>query len=174
MKQMKFYKIVFLIFSFLFSSVIKAQTNDLTIEEFLTIQIENIKLTEIKATKGNENSMQSFFENLSIEKGNEPSHWVSYSSNSLFFLFQDGLLVDNKRVYQITDISIKDTSICLKIKGIEVRIGDPISILGDVNFLTYSDGITRITYKLGAQVIRIEFDPDSKLITGIKYQYYNT
>lgn len=155
-------------------NLIYAQTNDLTIEEFLNIEIEDVKLSKIKAAKGNENSMQSFFENLNIEKGDEPSYWISFSSNLISFLFQDGILVDNRRVYQLTNISITDISICLKIKNIELRIGDPLSILGEVAILTYNDGVKEVVYKLGSQVIEIGFDPEAEIITSIKYRYYNT
>ena len=176
MKHMKFYKVIFLIFCSLFFSVIKAQTNDLTVEEFLNIEVENVKLSDIKATQGDKSLVNSLFENnFTIETGEEPGYWQTFTSESIDLDFDDGLKVKGEvKRYQLVILSIKDSSICLKLKNIEVRIGDPISILGNTNFLTYSDGITRVTYKIGAQVIVLEYDSKTNLIISIKYRYYNT
>ena len=172
-------KFIFLVTALFFATIVKGQTNDLTVEEFLGIEIDNMKLSDIDDADQNENTLKDFFkDDLAIETGfsDASDYWIKFFSKSVFFLFEEGEKNAEGIIeaYELTNISIIDASICLKIKDLEVRIGDSLSILGEVAILTYNDGVKEVVYKLGSQVIEIGFDPETEIITSIKYRYYNT
>ncbi len=167
---------IILILSIAFFSC-KAQTNELSIQEFSNIKIDNIEFKEILDTRGDSNQVKSMLDtNLQIETGEEPDYWVQFSFSKYMLLFQDGKKSNLGTVsdYQLTDFLIKDSSIKLSIKGVEIKLGDNIDKLGNPNILTYSDGRKGIVYKIGVQVIQISYDENTNLITKIKYVCYNT
>lgn len=165
--------IIFLLF---ISCSAIGQTNELAISDFLNAKFGDTKLSDIKATKGNQSELELLFdESFTYETGEEPDYWIEFDSPSYCFLFQDGEKMNGViSNYQLTNLKLKDNSKSLFIKGIQVKVGDNISQLGNVNILTYGTGVKKIVYKLGSEVIRISFDQNTSLITEIVYEYYNT
>lgn len=174
---MKKYKVlIFALVVTIFSC--NAQTNQLSIQEFSNIKINNVLLSEIQNTKGVENTIKSLFGNdLSVLRGEEPSYWVKFTSPSFKIIFRDGQNFETGAIndYQLTSLLVKNSNISVSIKGVDFRLGDNISVLpNSPQFLTYSDGRKEIVYKLGVQVIEIGYNLNTGIINKIKYVCYTT
>lgn len=166
-----------LIFSFIIISC-KAQTNEISFEKFSNIKIDNILLSDIRNTKGNENLVKSLLDNsFEVEKGDEPSYWIKFVSSRYKLVFKDGQNIHTGVVddYQLTSLLVVSSSISVDIDGVSISLGDNISKLPNANeTLTYSDGRVEKVFKIGVQVIEIGYDLSTGVINKIKYVCYNT
>ncbi len=141
---MKKLKHLFITFSvFLFINKINAQTNNVTLEEYSNIKIENVFLEEINNTNGNIALMQNLFQNtLTIEKGYNDAveHWIKFSTNSLCIEFYNGIKVSSEIKYDLANIDLENNSSNIKIKNKIVKLGDNADVLGDSEIRTHNGG----------------------------------
>ncbi|MEO9953214.1 hypothetical protein [Nonlabens sp.] len=112
-----------------------------------------------------------------MDSGYELDYWVQFETASIYFLFQDGIVDpsgNNISSYQLTNLKLIDNTKSLFINGVNIRVGDNISILGAVNSM--NDPSTRqkkVVFRIGSEVIRIRFNRNTSVITLIEYEYFN-
>lgn len=156
----------------------KAQTNELTIQDFQNIKINNVTIQNIKSTYGDYNLMNNYFNNqfqINEDYNVIEEYWIEFSKNDLFKIkFLDGIKENGVIKYNLNTIIVEDASINVFIKGKTIKVGDNISEFEGFNTLTYRSGKQKIVFRIGSEVIRISFDLTTNLITKIEYKYYNT
>ena len=84
-------KFIFLVTALFFATIVKGQTNDLTVEEFLGIEIDNMKLSDIDDADQNENTLKDFFkDDLAIETGfsDASDYWIKFFPNRYSFFLK--------------------------------------------------------------------------------------
>lgn len=167
---------VFLIAVLFFTITSQSQTNEFTIAEFQDLKFGKISLSEINEIKGDSILFQNLFSKADVIKtGDEPSYWINLISNHYDVYYQGdvkdsyGVVLDSQLIY----FKVLNSSINLYMKGLKLAVGDNISILKDYNVLTYKDGAKSYVFKLGSQVISINFNQKTEIITSLEYVYYN-
>ncbi|WP_213520883.1 hypothetical protein [Nonlabens sp.] len=171
-------KKLFIILITIISISCNSQTNNLTAYQYQNIKIQNIYLSDILGTGGDSSSLQNLFsDNFTIENGNEPGYWKQFESSSMYCLFQNGVqdeFRNNVTDYQLTNLRIKDDSKTLFINGLIVKIGDNISVLGNVNTMNNpATGEKKVVFRIGSEVIRISYTTITNTITLIEYEFFN-
>lgn len=85
-----------------------------------------------------QNNTPTLNTNFQVSNGDEPDYWIQFESSKYMLLFQDGRRSNSGAIenYQLTDFLIKDNSTSFTIKGVNIKIGDNISKLGNSNALT--------------------------------------
>ncbi|EAS20955.1 hypothetical protein BBFL7_01847 [Flavobacteria bacterium BBFL7] len=161
---------------FFFTITCQCQTNELTTDEFQELKFGGISLSEIKEIKGDSVSFQNLFSKADIIKtGEEPAYWINLISSDYDVYFQGdvkdscGVVLDSQLIY----FKILNGSLNLYMKGYNLAVGDNVSVLKDFNMLTYEDGTKRYVFKLGSQVIRVNFNQKTDIITSLEYVYYH-
>lgn len=149
-------------------------TNELTEEQFNNIRVNGILKTDVEATNGTIQEMESLFgvahsvTDNGEEIGEHTRKFV-YLNNNLnedYFIFKN--LSPNNSV-KIIEFKISS----ITINGITINIGDNINLLGNnILFNERTDGTMSIIYSLfdydGFSIV-IEFDQNTNIITKIEY-----
>jgi hypothetical protein len=173
--------IVFLVIAIL-TSKIQAQDlayvddgkgiNPISLSEYQNIAINGIKRTDIEAVQGNVSQMKNLFGNdLITITSSDPNLSIDFKSTNkgVYFSFEDGSDTGNN--YELTYYTIFSEQSTLTVKGKTVKIGDNISLLGDVNINNNNGTISFITLN-ESSYIEIKFDKTNKTITRITYEVF--
>ena len=149
-------------------------TNELTQEQFNDIRVNGVLKTDVEATNGTVEEMESLFGiahsvfDNGIEIGEHTRKFIYLNSNlnEDYFIFKN--LSSNTNV---NIIEFKVSSIT--ISGATINVGDNISVLGNnILFNNNTDGTLSVIYSLfdydGFSII-IEFDQNTNTVTEIKY-----
>ncbi|MEN8816117.1 MAG: hypothetical protein ABF274_04505 [Nonlabens sp.] len=154
-----------------------AQVNDLTISQYQQIKFGNYLLTDIINTRGDAALINSYFsQSFTISTYEEPSHTILFDSSDINLVFKDGNVDINNTInnYQLTNLRLTNNAVSIFINGSNVRVGDNISILGNVNSMNDpSNRQKKIVFRLGSEVIRISYNRNTNIITLIEYEYFN-
>lgn len=169
----------FICILFISNSQSQVIENNLTHEEFKNIQIHNVSLYQIAKSNGSKNNLENLFNSTFILKDLLGSVGILIYENSVVSMDFE----------QMDDISFEINGLVVKpgidvsIKGVKFKIGDNISILNqfspnitgnrnsiDFIFTDYNDSNHELSYYLNQFLV--EYDPNSNLIIGIKWQFY--
>lgn len=146
--------------------------NRISASEYKDICINGITRTDIEATQGNSKQMASLFKlTFNITNDSIPDNTINFKQNEkgLFFSFVD--LSDLGAKNQLEYFTISNNQSSFTIKGKTIKVGDNIGVLGDVN-VDNRDGTISFSTWNESSFIEIQFDKQSKTITGIKYEVF--
>lgn len=137
------------------------QNNQLTVVEYNNIKLNGVLMHELSDTKGNPAKMNSLF-NLSFnyEFSDEILNQAHFTNlnKGLYIYFEDDILFE---------YIISNNQSSLFIKGVQIRIGDNISLLGPLHM----SGNNKIKFNLNGtgDLWTIKFNSTTKIIEEIKY-----
>ena len=124
-------------------------SNIISESEFDSIKINNVSLTTIRATEGREDLVENLYSNLIIEREinhgerGPSNYWFKYDGFEFAFTGSAG----TREHPGLSSFYITDSNWSINIQGITIKIGDDISLLGNVVFNTRSNGIKSIIYQ---------------------------
>lgn len=168
MKANKFLLYTIAIASF---SMVKAQNlNNLSLDEFYyEICFDEFCLFDIISAHGNSGNIQSLF-NFSVTKSRDDEDYeksITYVAEGYTFIFESPSTAKTDMDYYIAYIYVEGDS-TVKIKNIEIGIGDNISKLGNVKILE-PGFITFINSDTDAS---LDIFYSDNIITEIKFVFY--
>ena len=143
--------------------------NEITLEEFHNISFNNITLSQLLEFDGNVNDLSNLFglvfTDITHQNNDEGKDY--YSPSILINYFED----------ELGGIEIKTTDIILSINGVNVSIGDNISLLGYGgsgfnSFVSPNDntkGITIFKPDYNDTYISIYFNKSTGVINEVRY-----
>lgn len=154
------------------SSLVKCQTaNIISQTDYDNIEINGVKLIDLKNTYGDPNDIQSLLgkpisKNIDIDRD-----FFNYTFKDFKIGFSSLLSNDfNKPI--LSRFELNGSSVEIKIQGITIKVGDNISKLGSIKFNTDRNGDKSILYMKcdGCNnFISIDFNQTEKTITKIIY-----
>jgi len=158
------------------TSLVQCQINANIISEneFNNIKINNVTLSAIKATEGNENQVQNLFSSIILEKDintgerGPSNYWFKY--NGFEIALTDSAGTPNHPGIAMFEITNNNWSFTIQERTI--TIGDNINLLGNIVFNSDKNGDKSIVYQYcyGCNnFIYIDFNQDTNLITEIGY-----
>jgi len=160
-----------LMISFSFVSI-TAQTNELILEDYSSIKVNNVLFKEIQNTYGDITLMQNLFGNtFTVKSGYDDAidNWITFSTNSLHIEFWQGIDSGLGMKYDLAKIRIKNNSSNFTIKNQVVTIGNSINSFGNINILTYDNGTKKIIFSGNDEYFSIKFNLSTSIITEIIY-----
>ena len=167
---MKYNLTIILFLFFLSVGIAQPTINELNIDDFTSIKIENVLFEKIKMTYGDIAEMEKLFGNGKVDINNK-----EIGEETREFNYQNGLKISFGE-FDLNYIKpsihyLKTNNIC--IKNIDLNVGDSIEKLGkNILFNKQTDGNLSLmfTHNNGdCCPIIIEFDQKTKLITSIEY-----
>jgi len=163
-------KQILIILMLTISSLAKCQNaNIITSVEYENIEINNIKLIDIRNTLGIQKNIESLFGKANkIEKDDDPIYGgeifsIAFNYNGLNLSFSEK---------ELSSFYITNDYSNISIKGKLLTIGDNINKLGNVIFNTDNDNSKSIIFMKCEgcnSFIFIDFDQSTKAITKIGY-----
>ena len=161
-----------IILVFLISNIAFSQTYNVLSElQFNNIEINNVKLSDISNSYGDQNVISQLFGPPSTKVIDPDGDFYQYKFKNFDIGFSALLSSDyNKPI--TSRIELTNSTSTIKINGIEIRIGDNINKLGDVKLNTITNGHKSILYMPCdgcTNFISISFNEVTKLITEIIY-----
>jgi len=154
------------------TSLVRSQitSNIVTETEFNNIKINNIPLTDIIATEGNQTQLRDLIP-VVIQKSNIDSdgEFYNYTYDGFEIGFSRNLSTIEHPI--LSGFEITKNNWNLTIQGITITIGDSISTLGNVVFNKQSNGSKSVVYQYcdGCNnFLSLYLDPNN-LITKIIY-----
>ncbi|MDC9723660.1 MAG: hypothetical protein PSN34_12935 [Urechidicola sp.] len=163
-------KTIVILFIF-FTSIVKGQTGNIITEtEYNNIEINGVKLGDIKDTHGVESEMENLFGVPVNKEINEAGYYSRYFYNDLRFNFSS--ILSGKQEHILGSFHIEGTQSSIKINGNIVTIGDNISLLGSTIKNVKPNGDKSIIYQYcnGCNnYIAINYNQSRGVITSISY-----
>lgn len=154
----------------LWSMSAQMTSNELTTTEYNSIKVHGVLKTDIEATQGDIQEMETLFGSAQLIEEETDGIGDGYRnfiySNNLSFTFTDVYSSE----FDASIESFETNNIC--INDIQINVGDNISILGDIVFNQNTDGTQSIIYThlfYDCCPIIIDFDQNTNIITKIEY-----
>lgn len=157
----------------LLTSIVQCQmtSNIITEPEFNNVKINNITLSDIKATEGNETQIRNLIPEVIIEKNIDPDgDFYDYTYDGFEIGFSANLGTHAHPL--LGGFEITNNNWSLTIQGKTVTIGSDISILGNPSINNKRDGGKSIIYQYcdGCNnFIYIDFNETTNKITKIGF-----
>lgn len=146
--------------------------NRISLSEYKDISIDGVKRTEIEDTYGNTSEMTTLLNgNFIVTTETEPDKAINLkdSTKGLFFSFVDHSDIgdNNELIY----FRISNSQSSISINGTTFKVGDNISILGDVRVNENDSTITFNTATESSNVV-IKFQKFTNKILSITYEVF--
>lgn len=151
----------------------KAQLNNLNdIELFEGIKFNNISLGSIMESSGVLSNMKSYFGNNIIEEANDTAPFLAkfLYNNDISFGFEDE--TDTGNNYDLTYITVKNSSVLVHIKGLSIKIGDDKSKFGNLLLNANTNKFVFTDQDTGSVGLSFKIDSISNKVTAIKFIAY--
>ena len=172
----QYMKIYIYIVTFMFTSVASCQmtVNIIPETEYYNVSINGKTLSQIIATQGNATNVQNLFSNSILETRINsdpfhPSYGYKYDGLDLGF---SGSGIGNPQEIELVSFEITNNDWSFSIQDITFKVGNDISLLGNVNFNDDADNTKSIVYQFcdGCNnYIGINFNQVTKKITKIYF-----
>lgn len=170
-------KNVFLIsiLSILSFSFCQAQLNEISLEEFNNIKINEITLKTIYETGGDILQMKYLFGNDLIYQPNTsgPDEGIDFWNENIYFNFEK---YRNDNYYSLSNIQVLKSNIIVSVKGYNIKIGDSVNVFGTniSKFRTDEDFSVIFTDKLtGSASLKFQIDEASQNIKSIEFYAFD-
>jgi hypothetical protein len=151
----------------------KAQLNNLNDTElFEGIQFNNVTLSQIMKSKGNLTEIKNLIGNDIQEISNNSGPYIGkelYNSN-IVFGFEDE--TDTGNNYDLTDITIRNSSVIVNVKGLSIKIGDDKSIFRSLLFNSTDSSYNFTDQDTGSVGLSFKIDKTTNKVSEIKFTAY--
>ncbi len=157
-----------------FTTTVKCQpsANIITPTEYENIEINNVKLVDIKNTLGKADAVESLFGTTTSKNIDQDGDFYHYNFNGFSINFSSIISDGTHEKPIISSFKITNNNIEFKIRGTIITVGDKVEKLGNVIFNTNTDNSKSILFMEcdGCNnFIVIEFNQSTKVITKIGY-----
>lgn len=146
--------------------------NQINASDYKNICINGIKRTDIEATYGNSNQMETLFNvKFNVTTDSEPDEVINFkdSIKGLFFSFVDNNDVNGNNELEYFNIFNNQSS--FSVQGKTIKIDDNINLLGNVNINNDQGTITFNTASESSH-IKIKFNKNTNKIISITYEVF--
>jgi len=146
--------------------------NHISLEKYKSISINSIKRTDIEATSGNIDQMRNLFgSDLISSTGTSPNLSIDFknAAKGIYFSFED--TSDTGNDYELTYYTVFNDQTSVSINDVTFKVGDNISVLGDVRINEQKSVIIFNSSNETSSVI-IKFDKFTNVITSITYEVF--
>lgn len=146
--------------------------NRITSSDYKNVCINGVKRTEVENTFGNISQMNTLFStSFDVTYDNTPDNYIKFDSNAkgIYFRFVDNSDVGDHNELEYFQIFNDQSSV--SIGTTTFKVGDNISVLGDVNI---NDQKSVIIFNSSAESssIVIKFNKLNNTITSITYEVF--
>ena len=166
-------KTITLLITIMASTYACSQSNVITKEAFDNIEINDVKLIDIRETLGQEQQIIDLFGNVKSKNIDPDGDFYQYFFEGFKISFSSFISDGTHDRPIISGFEILNNNVSMTIQGITFTIGDNISVLGsNIVFNTRRDGSKSILYQFCVgcnDFIAIDFDQQTKVITDIYY-----
>jgi hypothetical protein len=141
-------------------------------ELFDGIKFNNVSLGDIMVASGDLTKMKDLFGNNIQKVPNNSGPYIGkelYNGN-IVFGFEDE--TDTGNNYDLTDITIRNSSVIVNVKGLSIRIGDDKSKFGSYLFNPNSNSYNFTDADTGSVGLSFQIDSITNKVTEIKFIAY--